>query len=153
MSRSADVHRSDDGSSRCLPIARSKEVIELALAERMHGTEAFQNGAKLLGRIQGTGPTESRAAQSIASWKLYKAGGTPVLDEGMDYSPVSMTLEDAEWIAARQLSVEEVCRLFRVPPTIVGDLRHGNYSNTSELFRQFINPEPTPSPVGLGAGD
>src|SRR5690606_26990162 len=53
-------------------------------------------------------------------------------------STVSMTLEDAEWIAARQFSVEEICRLFRVPPTIVGDLRHGNYSNTSELFRQFV---------------
>ncbi len=72
------------------------------------------------------------------SWKQYKAGGTPVLDEGLDYQTISMTLEDGEWIAARQFSSEEVCRLFRVPPTIVGDLRHGNYSNTSELFRQFI---------------
>ena len=49
-----------------------------------------------------------------------------------------MTLEDAEWIASRQFSVEEVCRLFRVPPTIVGDLRHGNYSNSVELARQFV---------------
>jgi HK97 family phage portal protein len=72
------------------------------------------------------------------SWQQFRAGMTPVLDDGADYSTVSMTLEDAEWIAARQFSVEEVCRLFRVPPTIVGDLRHGNYSNTSELFRQFV---------------
>ena len=49
-----------------------------------------------------------------------------------------MTLEDAEWIASRQFSVEETCRLFRVPPTIVGDLRHGNYSNSVELSRQFV---------------
>ncbi|RQY46349.1 phage portal protein, partial [Burkholderia stagnalis] len=31
-----------------------------------------------------------------------------------------------------------VCRLFRVPPTMVGDLRHGNYSNSVELARQFV---------------
>ena len=49
-----------------------------------------------------------------------------------------MTLQDAEWIAARQFSVEEVARLFRVPPTVIGDLRHGNYSNSVEMARQFV---------------
>lgn len=132
-------HRSDDGITGISPIARSKEVIELALAERNHGNETFQNGAKLLGVLKAPGRLSPAQRETIArTWKAYKAGGTPVLDEGMDYATVSMTLEDAEWIAARQFSVEEVCRLFRVPPTIVGDLRHGNYSNTSELFRQFV---------------
>ena len=56
----------------------------------------------------------------------------------MDYSTVSMTLEDAEWIASRQFSTEEVCRIFRVPPTVAGDLRHGNYSNSVEMARQFV---------------
>lgn len=132
-------HRSDDGVLGISPIARSKAVIELALAERDHGVDTFRNGAKLIGILTapGTLNTDQRA-RIMQSWKQYKAGGTPVLDGGMDYKTVSMTLEDAEWIAARQLSVEEVCRLFRVPPTIVGDLRHGNYSNTSELFRQFV---------------
>ena len=49
-----------------------------------------------------------------------------------------MTLEDAEWIAARQFSTEEICRLFRCPPTVIGDLRHGNYSNSVEMSRQFV---------------
>lgn len=132
-------HRSDDGVVGVSPITRSKEVIELALAERNHGNETFSNGAKLLGILKAPGRLKPEQREALArSWKAYRGGSTPVLDEGMDYSTVSMTLEDAEWIAARQLSVEEVCRLFRVPPTIVGDLRHGNYSNTSELFRQFV---------------
>lgn len=132
-------HRSDDGVIGVSPITRSKEVIELALAERNHGNETFSNGAKLLGILKAPGRLTPAQRTTLAqSWKGYRGGSTPVLDEGMDYSTVSMTLEDAEWIAARQLSVEEVCRLFRVPPTIVGDLRHGNYSNTSELFRQFV---------------
>lgn len=132
-------HRSDDGVTGISPISRSKEVIELALAERNHGNDTFSNGAKLLGILKAPGILKLEQRQAIArSWREHKAGGTPVLDNGMDYQTVSMTLEDAEWIAARQFSVEEVCRLFRVPPTIVGDLRHGNYSNTSELFRQFV---------------
>lgn len=132
-------HRSDDGVVGVSPIARAKEVVELALAERDHGVTTFQNGSKLLGVLKFPGKlTPEQKAAAKASWQAYKAGGTPILEGGMDYQTVSMTLEDAEWIAARQFSVEEVCRLFRVPPTIVGDLRHGNYSNTSELFRQFI---------------
>jgi len=132
-------HRSDDGILGVSPIARAKEVLELALAERNHGNDTFANGAKLLGVLKAPGRLNPDQRKTLGeSWKAYKAGGTPVLDDGLDYQTVSMTLEDSEWIAARQFSVEEVCRLFRVPPTIVGDLRHGNYSNTSELFRQFV---------------
>lgn len=132
-------HRSDDGVTGISPIARARQVLELANAEAEHGLATFNNGSKLLGVLKAPGrlTTQQRLAIKEA-WATYKAGGTPVLDDGLDYAPVSMTLEDAEWIAARQFSVEECCRLFRVPPTIVGDLRHGNYSNTSELFRQFV---------------
>ena len=132
-------HRSDDGVLGVSPITRSKAVIELAIAERDHGVDTFRNGSKLLGILKSPATlNDAQRTQVKRSWQQYKAGSTPILEGGMDYSPVSMTLEDAEWIAARQMSVEEVCRLFRVPPTIVGDLRHGNYSNTSELFRQFV---------------
>ena len=132
-------HRSDDGVTGVSPIARARQVLELAAAEHQHGLDTFSNGSKLLGVLKA--PGRLNTAQRLAikeAWSTYKAGGTPVLDDGLDYQAVSMTLEDAEWIAARQFSVEECCRLFRVPPTIVGDLRHGNYSNTSELFRQFV---------------
>ena len=132
-------HRSDDGILGVSPIARARQVLELADAEARHGVQTFENGSRLLGVLQAPGRLNSAQRQAVAeAWRAHKAGGTAVLDDGMSFSPLSMTLEDAEWIAARQFSVEECCRLFRVPPTIIGDLRHGNYSNTSELFRQFI---------------
>ncbi len=132
-------HRSDDGFIGVSPIARCKQVLELAIAERDHGVDTFRNGAKLLGVLKAPGRLNTEQRRTLAeSWKQYKAGGTPVLDDGMDYSTVSMTLEDAEWIAARQFSTEEVCRIFRVPPTVAGDLRHGNYSNSVEMARQFV---------------
>lgn len=132
-------HRSDDGVLGISPIARSKATLELAIAERDHGVETFRNSAKLTGILKVPGALKHEQRKMIReSWQQYRSGQTPVLDNGVDFQTVSMTLEDAEWIAARQFSVEEVCRLFRVPPTIVGDLRHGNYSNTSELFRQFV---------------
>lgn len=134
----------DDGVLGISPIAAARGVVELAISEQDHGNATFRNGAKLLGVLKF--PQKLKPEQRAAlkeSWSSQYSGAansgrTPILEEGVDFQQVSMTLEDAEWIASRQFSVEEVCRLFRVPPTIVGDLRHGNYSNSVELARQFV---------------
>ncbi len=137
-------HRSADGVLGVSPITAAREVVELAIAEREHGTATFRNGTKATGILKFPGKLSAPQREAIAqSWSSQHAGAanhgkTPILEEGVDYTPVSMTLEDAEWIQARQFSVEEVCRLFRVPPTVVGDLRHGNYSNSVEMARQFV---------------
>ena len=132
-------HRSDDGVVGVSPIARSAATVELALAERDHGVTTFQNGSKLLGVLKFPGKLNAEQKAALkTTWSNYKAGGTPILEGGMDFSTVSMTLEDAEWIEARKLSVIEICRLFRVPPVIVQSMESANYSNSVELARQFV---------------
>jgi|SRR5690625_4580939 len=137
-------YHSDDGILGRSPVTVARETVGLALAERAHGAAMFQHGTRLSGIIQSPAPlTEEQAKSLRTQWGEAHAGTTnhgktAVLHGGMEFKPISLSLEDAEWVAARQLSVEEVCRLFRVPPTMVGDLRHGNYSNTVELSRMFI---------------
>ena len=134
----------DDGVMGVSPIAAARGVVELAQAEADHGVNTFRNGAKLLGVLKFPGKLKPEQRTAIASsWSSQHGGGanagrTAILEEGVDFQSVSMTLEDSEWIAARQFSVEEVARLFRCPPTIIGDLRHGNYSNSVEMARQFV---------------
>lgn len=137
-------HRSENGIVGVSPISAAREVVELAIAEREHGSAVFRNGTKASGVLKFPGKLSPDQRATIGqSWSSQYAGAsnagrTPILEEGVDYTPLSMTLEDAEWLGARQFSVEEVCRLFRVPPTVVGDLRHGNYSNSVEMARQFV---------------
>ncbi len=133
----------DDGVLGVSPITAAKSVIQLAISERDHGVNTFNNSTRLGGILKVPGKLNAEQKASLsASWSTQyggsNAGRTALLESGVEFQPVSMTLEDAEWIAARQFSVEETCRLFRVPPTIVGDLRHGNYSNSVELARQFV---------------
>lgn len=134
----------DDGVLGISPIAAARGVVELAIAEGQHGVNTFTNGAKMLGVLKFPGKLKPEQRTAIReSWASQHAGGsnagrTAVLEEGVDFQALSMTLEDAEWIAARQFSVEEVARLFRVPPTVIGDLRNGNYSNSVEMARQFV---------------
>ena len=126
------------------PIQAARAVLELALAEAEHGNATFRNGAKLGGIL--SFPQKLKPEQRTAlkeSWSTQysgagNAGRTPVLEEGVTYQPVSMTLEDSEYTAARRFSVEEVARLFKIPPVLIGDLSHSTYSNSTEMMRWFI---------------
>src|SRR5690606_24315962 len=105
-------HRlADDGVLGISPIQAARGVIELAISEGEHGVATFRNGAKLAGVLKF--PQKLKPEQRVAlkeSWASQysgagNAGRTPLLEEGVEYQPVSMTLEDAEWIASRQFSV------------------------------------------------
>lgn len=138
-------HRTENGITGISPITASRQTIELALAERDHGQATFANGAKLSGILKF--PQKLQAEQKLSlgnSWNSQhggtaNAGKTAILDNGVEYQTISMSMEDAEWIEARKFSVVEICRLFRVPPVIVGDMGHSNYSNSTEMARQFVS--------------
>ncbi|WOP14516.1 phage portal protein [Ottowia sp. SB7-C50] len=126
------------------PIQAARSVIELALAESQHGVANFTNGTKLSGIIKMPGKLKAEQRESLKqSWQTQYAGAsnagrTPVLEEGADFVPLSMSLEDAEYIAARQFSVQEVARIFKVPPPLLADLGEANYSNAVQVNRWFV---------------
>jgi len=134
----------DDGVLGVSPIAAAKGVIQLAISERDHGINTFDNSTRLGGILKIPGKLNQEQKTNLAaSWNTQHGGGTnagktAILESGVEFQPISMTLEDAEWISARQFSVTEVARLFRCPPTVIGDLTHGNYSNSVEMARQFV---------------
>jgi HK97 family phage portal protein len=137
-------YHTDDGLMGRSPISVARDTVGLALAERTHGERMFAQGTRLSGVIQTQpGTTKAQAGEIATSWAagyagVSNSGKTAVLPGGAEFKPVSMTLEDAEWIEARRMSVEEVARLFRVPPVLIGDLREANYSNAVELGRYFV---------------
>lgn len=137
-------YHSDDGIIGRSPIQVARDTIGLALAERTHGSKMFEQGTKLSGVIEmPPGTTKEQSQQIRDSWSQQHAGvsshgKTAVLPQGGQFKTVSMTLEDADWIAARRLSIVECCRLFRVPPVMVADMEAANYSNVVELARFFV---------------
>lgn len=137
-------YHSDDGILGRSPIQVARDTIGLALAERTHGAKMFEQGTKLSGVIEtAPGTTKEQAGQIRESWAAGQSGvsnhgKTAVLPQGATFKTVSMTLEDAEWIEARRLSIVETARLFRVPPVMIGDMEAANYSNVVELARFFV---------------
>ena len=129
------------GRSR-IQIAR--DTLGLGLALKAHGSRTFNNGARLSGVLQTPHVMSDDSITRLAEgWQAQfsgtdNAGKTAILENGLQYAQLSMSLEDAQWIAAQQFNVEEVARIFRIPPTMIADLRHGSYSNTVELGTQFV---------------
>ncbi|KAA0893070.1 phage portal protein [Pusillimonas sp. ANT_WB101] len=126
------------------PIQASRETIELSISERDHGVSTFRNGAKLSGVLKFPQHLKAEQKASLkASWDSQhsgnqNAGRTAILDQGVDFQTVSMSMEDSEWVSARKFSVEEVARIFGISPVMIGDLTHGNFSNSVEMSRQFV---------------
>ena len=134
----------DDGILGVSPIQAARGVVELAQAEADHGVNTFRNGAKLLGVLKVPGQLKPEQRTAIASsWASQHGGGsnagrTAILESGVEFSPLSMTLEDASWLEARRFSVEEIARLFRVPLAMLQSSNAANYSNSVEAARHFV---------------
>ena len=125
------------------PITAARAVIQLAQAEAQHGQSTFDNGTRASGTLSIPGRLKPEQRQAIAaSWASQYAGGSnagkvPIMEEGSTFTPISLSLADSEWVASRRFSVEEVARIFKVPPVLIGDLSHSTYSNSVAMDMFF----------------
>ncbi|MDW4548828.1 phage portal protein [Defluviimonas sp. D31] len=124
------------------PITLGREAIALALCFETYMTSLFANGGRPSGIIKSGKVLDVDAKKKLAaSWfnthSGRNAGGTAILDEGMDYQQLSMTLADSQFAENRLEQIREIARVFRVPPTMLFELTRGTWSNTEEMARQF----------------
>ncbi|KIN60635.1 putative head portal protein, HK97 family [Sulfitobacter noctilucae] len=125
------------------PVTLGREAIALALSFEHHIGGVFANGGRPSGVIKAQKSLDAEAKKKLAaSWFTThggkNAGGTALLDEGMDYQQLSMTLADTQFAENRLEQIREIARVFRVPPTMLFELSRGTWSNTEQMMRQFL---------------
>lgn len=125
------------------PITLGREAIGLALSFEEHIAKLFANGGKPGGILKTEKTLGDEAKGNLAkSWTAAhgsgRTGGTAILDEGMTYESVTMTLADSQFSENRLEQIREIARVFRVPPTMLFELTRGTWSNTEEMARQFL---------------
>ena len=122
-----------DGVMGYSPIALEKAAIGLGIAAEEYGSKFFQNGARPSGIL--THPNTVKDPASLrASWNAAYGGSSnasrvAVLEEGMTFVPLSMPNNEAQFLETRKFQVTEICRIFRVPPHMIGDLERATFSN------------------------
>ena len=67
------------------------------------------------------------------------AGKIPVLAGGLKFQPLSINSQDAQLVEAQRMSLEDICRVFGVPPPLVGELSHATLSNAETLVQHFLS--------------
>ena len=131
-----------DGLVGYSPIAMAKNAIGLAIATEEYGSKFFANGATPSGILEYPG-TVKDPEKVRESWNAGFAGSSnaqkvAVLEEGMKYTPISISPEQAQFLETRKFQIDEIARIFRVPPHMIGDLEKSSFNNIEQQSLEFV---------------
>lgn len=131
-----------DGLVGYSPIAMAKNAIGMAIACEEYGAAFFANGAAPGGVLEHPGvikdPERVRNSWNATFGGASNANKIAVLEEGMKYSPISISPEQAQFLETRKFQIDEIARIFRIPPHMVGDLDKSSFSNIEQQSLEFV---------------
>jgi HK97 family phage portal protein len=138
-------YHTDDGIEGRSPIQICREAIGLGLAQQDHGANLFKNGVRPSGVFETDYMFKdenhiNRLKQSLASANTgsSNAGKILLLENGLKFKPISLSNQDAEWLDARNFSVVDVARMFKLSPIFLQDYSNSSYANFTEASRAFL---------------
>ena len=131
-----------DGLVGYSPIAMAKNAIGMAIACEEYGAKFFANGAAPGGVLEHPGtikdPQRVRESWQSTFGGSGNANKIAVLEEGMKYTPIGISPEQAQFLETRKVQINEIARIFRVPPHMVGDLEKSSFSNIEQQSLEFV---------------
>ena len=131
-----------DGLVGYSPIAMAKNALGLAIACEEYGAKFFANGAAPGGVLEHPGtikdPQRVRESWQSTFGGSGNANKIAVLEEGMKYTPIGISPEQAQFLETRKFQINEIARIFRVPPHMVGDLEKSSFSNIEQQSLEFV---------------
>ena len=131
-----------DGLVGYSPIAMAKNAIGMAIACEEYGAKFFANGAAPGGVLEHPGtikdPQRVRESWQSTFGSSGNSNKIAVLEEGMKYTPIGISPEQAQFLETRKFQINEIARIFRVPPHMVGDLEKSSFSNIEQQSLEFV---------------
>jgi len=131
-----------DGLIGYSPIAMAKNAIGMAIATEEYGATFFSNGANPGGVLEHPGivkdPKRVRDSWNAVYQGSNNAHRIAVLEEGMKFNSVGIPPEQAQFLETRKFQINEIARVFRIPPHMVGDLEKSSFSNIEQQSLEFV---------------
>ncbi len=134
----------DDGIVGLSPIDQCAKAINWGLNVEEFGSTFFKNGAKPSSVLSTDRALSETAIQRLKNSfnssyaKLSQSNSTIILEEGLSFKPISISPEQAQFLASRQFSIEEVARIFNVPPHMLKDLTKSSFNNIEMQSQEFV---------------
>ena len=131
-----------DGLIGYSPIAMAKNAVGMTLACEEYGASFFANGANPGGVLEHPGvlkdPSMVRESWNSVYRGVNNAHKIAVLEEGMKYQQIGIPPEEAQFLETRKFQINEIARLYRIPPHMVGDLDKSSFSNIEQQSLEFV---------------
>ena len=131
-----------DGLIGYSPIAMAKNAIGMSLATEEYGASFFANGANPGGVLEHPGVIKDIQRVKDSWNSAYQGSGNAhkvaVLEEGMKFQVIGIPPEEAQFLETRKFQIDEIARIFRVPPHMVGDLEKSSFSNIEQQSLEFV---------------
>lgn len=127
------------------PIQMGRETIANAIVLDRYAGNLYANYADIGGVLSHPGHLGDEALNRLRKqWESRytgegNRGRTAILEEGMKFEKMAMTAADAEFVANRKFSVEEVARMYRIPPHKLMDLTRTIQSNIEEQSKSYVD--------------
>ncbi len=134
----------DDGFTGISPIDQCAKALNWSESLEQFGSTFFSNGAKPSSILQTDRALSDTALQRLKTsfnnnyGKLKNSNSTIVLEEGLTFKPISISPEQAQFLSSRQFSIEEVARIFNVPPHMLKDLSKSSFNNIEMQSQEFV---------------
>lgn len=152
------LNESTDGVTSKGVLEYGKDIFKVAIEEKKYTSSIYKNGALPLGILKTTGRLTQPAIERLkASWQsLYSgaqnSGKTVVLEEGLDYTPVSLKPGDLLLTENRKDTIGDICKLFNIPESLVDvtKIKYGSLEQNNIHFLQYtLSPIITSIESGL----
>jgi HK97 family phage portal protein len=125
-------------------IAHARESISVGLASDQYGSSFFGNNARVSGLVTSKTPMAQDTREALKKdWQEQHSGSanvgkTAFLGFDLEYRPISIAPDEAQFLQTRQYTVSDVCRWFTVPPHMAGDMTHATFSNIEHQGIEFV---------------
>jgi HK97 family phage portal protein len=134
----------EDGITGLSPITQNAKAINWGMDVEEFGRKFFTNGASMTGVLE---TSRSLSTEAIDRLKnsfnqtysgIKNSSKTAVLEEGLTFKPISVSAEQAQFLSSRTFSIEEVARIFNIPPHLLKDLSRSSFNNIEQQGAEFV---------------
>jgi HK97 family phage portal protein len=126
------------------PLTLAAEAIGVAKVMETHASSLFNNGARPGGVIQTPKAMgDNGVKKMIKAWRAAhdgagKTGKTAILWDGATFAQMMLNSVDSQFLELRKFQILEICRAFRIPPSMLFEMDRATWSNMEQAGREFL---------------
>lgn len=131
-----------DGITGLSPIQQCRRTVGLSIAAEEFGASLYNAQGRPSGTLSVEGELDEEAQERLRkSWEKIHSGTIgriAILEEGASYAPITMNMQDVQYIQNRKFQVQDICRIFGVPPHLVQEIDQPTYASVEAQKDEFL---------------